>query len=190
MSYVSILLKPPSRRNITKVSTLFQYIHHKHLLRVTFKVDIQQAQRHSSVRFNTINDTIVDALYCLQNGLLLLPIATRRKLSDFSNEFSSLVIITNLHSSAKAEIYVGSNKLSGGGTYYEVDNFIRHKEYNKPEYAYDIAVVRVKEEIEFNNNVKAIELSTDEIPEGAVAQLTGWGLLSVSKETMCRVNNY
>lgn len=40
-------------------------------------------------------------------------------------------------------------------------------------------------EIEFNENVQPIELSPDDVPEGSVAQLTGWGYLDVRRVKIC-----
>ncbi|XP_055301507.1 chymotrypsin-2-like [Sitodiplosis mosellana] len=77
----------------------------------------------------------------------------------------------------RLNIYVGSNDLKTGGTSYNVDKKIIHEQYNNPAYAYDIAVVRVQGSIELNDKVKTIEYSSEEVPDGAVLQLTGWGAL-------------
>ncbi|XP_055321368.1 chymotrypsin-1-like [Sitodiplosis mosellana] len=82
-------------------------------------------------------------------------------------------------SAKNLEIYVGSNDLKNGGTSYKVEKIIAHEQYNKPAYAYDIAVVRVQGSITFSDKVKTIEYSSEEVPDGAVLQLTGWGTLQV-----------
>lgn len=78
------------------------------------------------------------------------------------------------------EIYVGSNDLQSGGTYYKIERFLAHEEYNKPSFANDVAVIRVQGKIALNDKVQTIEYSSEEVPDGAVLQLTGWGRLQVS----------
>ncbi|XP_055321370.1 chymotrypsin-1-like [Sitodiplosis mosellana] len=78
------------------------------------------------------------------------------------------------------KVLVGTNSLTSGGTQYEIEKVIRHESYGDPPYAYDIGLIQVKGSIEFNDKVKPIEYSADEVPEGSVAQLTGWGRLSTS----------
>lgn len=62
------------------------------------------------------------------------------------------------------------------GTYYGIEKFIAHENHDNPRYAYDIAVVRTNQTIEYNDKVQPIKCSSDEVQEGAVAQLFGWGL--------------
>lgn len=81
---------------------------------------------------------------------------------------------------ASLDILVGTNDLKNGGTYYRVDEFYAHENHNEPMYANDIAVIRVKETIEFNDRVQPIEPSSEEVPNNAEVILTGWGSLSVS----------
>lgn len=76
---------------------------------------------------------------------------------------------------------VGTKSLKANGTVYSVKKFISHENYDKPNYANDIAVIRPTESIEFTKNVQPIKYATEEAAEGAFAQLTGWGRLSVSR---------
>lgn len=69
--------------------------------------------------------------------------------------------------------------MSGDGTTYSIERSIIHENYDNPLYANDIALLLVDGTIEFNKNVQPIELSSDDVPEGSVAQLTGWGYLDV-----------
>lgn len=78
------------------------------------------------------------------------------------------------------EIMVGSQNLNEPGTYYKTEKYIKHEKHNQPIYANDIAVLRVEGSIEFNDKVKPIELSSEEVPDGSDLQLTGWGRLSVN----------
>lgn len=49
------------------------------------------------------------------------------------------------------EILVGTNNLTKGGKYYKVENFTTHEHFNSPIFAYDIAVIKLQEKIEFND---------------------------------------
>lgn len=40
---------------------------------------------------------------------------------------------------------------------------------------YDVAVVQVKNNIEFNERVKPIKFSSNTVPVGATVRQTGWG---------------
>lgn len=74
---------------------------------------------------------------------------------------------------------VGTNSLKGNGDYYNAERLIRHEQYDILEYGYDIAVVEVSGSISFNDKVQPISFSRKEAPDGALAQLTGWGKLNV-----------
>ena len=83
------------------------------------------------------------------------------------------------------EVLVGTNQRNSGGKPYKVEKFIVHEEYKQKSEASivrskDIALIRVKGPIEFNEKVQSINYYTKEIPPGTVLQLTGWGRLSVS----------
>lgn len=76
-------------------------------------------------------------------------------------------------------ILVGTNDLKTGGKYYTAKRFVLHESFNNPRLSYDIALIQVKQTIEFNDRVKPIELSSEEVPDDAVLQLTGWGKITV-----------
>lgn len=76
------------------------------------------------------------------------------------------------------EILVGTNNLKEGGTYYKVENYIKHPKFNQPNFANDIALIRVNGSITLNTKVQSIEFSSDEVPENSTLQLTGWGRLT------------
>lgn len=75
---------------------------------------------------------------------------------------------------------VGTIDLKSSGTRYEVENFIRHEEYDKPEFANDIAVIRVKGEIKFNDKVQPIKYSDKFIKGDTYVDMFGYGKLKVS----------
>lgn len=85
--------------------------------------------------------------------------------------------VLNRQSARSVEVLVGTNDLTKGGKYYKVAKLQAHEHYNNPSFAYDIAVILLKDKIEFNDKVKAIELARDDVPDGAQVQLTGWGRL-------------
>lgn len=79
------------------------------------------------------------------------------------------------------EILVGTNDLESGGVKYKIAQAIKHEKYGTNGFSYDIGVLEVRKEIEFNEKVQPIKYSAEEVPAGAIAQLTGWGYTSVSK---------
>lgn len=78
------------------------------------------------------------------------------------------------------DVLAGTNDLRKGGTYYKVEKLIAHANYNKPQFANDIGLIRIKGRIEFNDRIKPIACAREEVPDSAKVQLTGWGRLSVS----------
>lgn len=74
---------------------------------------------------------------------------------------------------------VGSNQWKSG-VHYKSKEFIIHESYNKPAYAYDIALVRVQTPIEFSEKVQPIKLSSKVVGAGSNLLVTGWGRLGVN----------
>lgn len=58
---------------------------------------------------------------------------------------------------------------------------MRHHHYVPQNIQNDIAVVKVKGVIEFNQGVQPIRISASPIPAGSHVQLTGWGKVHVNK---------
>lgn len=79
------------------------------------------------------------------------------------------------------KISVGTNDLSNGSIYYQPDKFIAHNRYFKPTYHNDIGLVRLSRKVEFNDKVRLIEFSKNEIPLNSTLTLTGFGKLGVNK---------
>lgn len=84
---------------------------------------------------------------------------------------------------------VGTNSLNSGGTRYNLEKILVHEQYNKPALAYDISLIRVQRDIQFNAKVKSIELEKTQVPAGTELVATGWGLLSVTKMVFNVKNN-
>lgn len=85
----------------------------------------------------------------------------------------------NRQSPANIEILVGTNDLAKGGQYFQVKSFVMHEDYNRPQFANDIAIVKLSESIEYNDKVQPISYDDEEVPDGAELQLTGWGRMRV-----------
>lgn len=79
------------------------------------------------------------------------------------------------------EIVVGTNDLKSGGTRYKVERFIGHEKYDKPQFAFDIAIIRVKGEIEFNDKVQPIKYSDKFVEANTKLDIFGWGKSKVSQ---------
>lgn len=75
---------------------------------------------------------------------------------------------------------MGIVDLKSDGTRYEVEKFISHDQYDVPQFANDIALIRIKEEIEFNDEVQPIKYSNKFIEEDTYLEVFGWGKLRVS----------
>lgn len=83
--------------------------------------------------------------------------------------------------SLNIEIVVGTNEWNAGGTRYNVSDIIVHDgySYGSSDYINDIALVRVRSPIQFNERVQPITYTANEVPPGTKLQSTGWGRLSV-----------
>ncbi|CAK1548128.1 unnamed protein product [Leptosia nina] len=64
---------------------------------------------------------------------------------------------------------VGTNKLDSGGDQYELEKIIEHEEYNKSSLIFDIGVIKVKKDIQFDEKVKKISLPSSNTPAGVEA---------------------
>lgn len=80
------------------------------------------------------------------------------------------------------EVLVGTNNLKAGGTRYKTNKTFIHEDYDKSNYAYDIALLRVQSPIEFNSKVQPIEISHKVIQPGTPLKVTGWGFITASCE--------
>lgn len=78
------------------------------------------------------------------------------------------------------KILVGTNRLNSGGSRYSVASYIGHKEHDRPHFANDIGLVRVKDSIKFNEKVQPIKYSKKYVEGGVQLRLTGWGLTDSS----------
>lgn len=79
------------------------------------------------------------------------------------------------------EILVGTNLKDGsGGKYYKVEKVIRHEKHDRPRRANDVALIRLKMPIEFNEKVQPIKISAKKIAEGENLLVSGFGSQRVS----------
>lgn len=75
---------------------------------------------------------------------------------------------------------MGTNQWKSGGTHYETEKFIIHENYNNPQHAYDIGLIRVQTPIKFSEKVQPIKLSEKVVGADENLQVTGWGKPQVS----------
>jgi V8-like Glu-specific endopeptidase len=58
---------------------------------------------------------------------------------------------------------------------YEIEKFINHEQYEKKEVYHDIALIKLKKNVEFTQNVRPACLSLSEIDAGTKLTVTGFG---------------
>ena len=58
-----------------------------------------------------------------------------------------------------------------------IDQIFIHPNYNPPSTGldYDVALIKLREPIRFNNNVRPVSLPTRDLPPGTNCYVTGWG---------------
>ncbi|XP_017770707.1 PREDICTED: chymotrypsin-1-like [Nicrophorus vespilloides] len=78
-------------------------------------------------------------------------------------------------SSSSLTVVTGTNKLDKAGASYPVAKVIHHEDYNSFLLQHDIALIKVKEAIEFNEKVQPIALADQELEDGEDCVLSGWG---------------
>lgn len=78
-------------------------------------------------------------------------------------------------------VYIKERKVLVGdiyvskGTVYEIEDGFAHPNYNHSGALYDIGLMKTKTDIEFNENVKLIEISKENVDPEANAVVSGWG---------------
>ncbi|XP_066594933.1 transmembrane protease serine 9-like [Prorops nasuta] len=76
-------------------------------------------------------------------------------------------------------VVVGITELNKHGDEYKVESYLAHPDYDSYKFVNDIGIIKLAEDIKFNDKVKSIELLSEE-PKEEVNEvvLTGWGRLS------------
>lgn len=74
------------------------------------------------------------------------------------------------------EIQAGSLLLSSGGVRVPVATVTVHPNYNSN--GHDVAVLRLRNSLTFNSNIAAIKLATEDPPNDATVDISGWGAIS------------
>lgn len=120
---------------------------------------------------------MITAAHCIQEYCIFLyPIAVIKLFIKIISFFVFRKLPQHI------EILVGTTKLFSGGTLYKVNETIIHDLYYKETLEYDIALVRPKIPIQFNEfNVQPITYSSKEVPPNAELLASGWGKWTVSK---------
>lgn len=83
-------------------------------------------------------------------------------------------------------VVVGTHLLSAGGVRFQSSRIINHEEYNRARLTNDISVVQVAGTFTYTDLVQPIGIGFGTIGE-ADAQVSGWGLLTVSVITLTKV---
>lgn len=87
---------------------------------------------------------------------------------------------SNAFTAGGLTIYAGSSYTNQSGILIEVSDVIEHPNFNADTVDYDISILRLATDLTFSNSINQINLPelNQEIPIGADAVVTGWGLLS------------
>lgn len=78
----------------------------------------------------------------------------------------------------KTKARVGSKNNIDGGLMVDIFESYPHKNFNKHSLDYDFALFHLIKPLQFSDKVKPIALpsANDELPEGTLCQLSGWGM--------------
>lgn len=79
------------------------------------------------------------------------------------------------------KVITGTNLLDEGGDAYEVEKLIPHAKYDSEDISNDIALVQLKGNITYRDNVKPVQLPVEDTPSGRKLLLSGWGTTAVRK---------
>lgn len=94
------------------------------------------------------------------------------------DQFKSFLFFTL--SGVLIEVVVGTNTWRSGGQRYRAKMYYTHGWYNNPSGAYDIGLIRIDGDIQYNDKVNWIALWPDAPPSGTMLVATGWGRTRVS----------
>ncbi|KAH8355423.1 hypothetical protein KR084_005467, partial [Drosophila pseudotakahashii] len=83
---------------------------------------------------------------------------------------------SNVSPANTLSIQAGSLLLSSGGVNIPVATVTVHPNYQGK--GYDVAVLRLARSLTFGSNIAAIELATDDPPNDATVDISGWGAIS------------
>lgn len=78
-------------------------------------------------------------------------------------------------------VLVGTNQLSYGGEIYTVAAVFIHHYWDSKKMIHDIALLKLKSDIQFNPKVTPIPLNSQIIVPGTILTLSGWGFISFPK---------
>lgn len=74
----------------------------------------------------------------------------------------------------------GSNNQHSGGTVFQINHVIIHREYNFTSKLNDLAILKTATDIPFDNNTQPIALVNETIPKGSRVVISGWGQTSAN----------
>ncbi|XP_045460105.1 chymotrypsin-1-like [Harmonia axyridis] len=76
---------------------------------------------------------------------------------------------------SRLSVVAGTNSLDGTGKRYTIQRGILHPSYDRTRSTSDIAILKLRETISFNEKIKTINLPKVDTPRGVQLTLTGWG---------------
>ena len=79
------------------------------------------------------------------------------------------------------EVYLGTNSPTERGILFKSEEITHHDGYYAERRRHNIALVKVKGKIVFNDRVQPIELSKEDVPANATVQVYGFGGTTVKK---------
>lgn len=145
-----------------------------------YQCSLQTSSKHLCGCAIISRDFVLTAAHCIVryefHWLYLLKCVDSS--DNLTSAFFSSSKTANLTSS-EIDIVVGTNEWKTGGTHYDVTETIVHDRYNSSDYLNDIALLRVRSPIEFNEKIQPITYTAKEVPPGTKLQFTGWGFLMV-----------
>lgn len=97
---------------------------------------------------------------------------------QFYLKLFSLFSKTSNLTSSEIDIVAGTIEWKSG-THYGVSDIIVHEQFNLSLLLNDIALLRVKTPIKFNEKIQPIKYTANIVPPRTKLKTTGWGLLKV-----------
>uniref|UniRef100_A0A182HNZ8 trypsin n=1 Tax=Anopheles arabiensis TaxID=7173 RepID=A0A182HNZ8_ANOAR len=90
--------------------------------------------------------------------------------------------VTNVNVTNLTVVRVGTNDIYEGGSMYQIDRVIPHERYSAITIRNDVALLRLKTPIKFEEHVEKIELNEELVPINATLTIVGWGFVGWNKE--------
>lgn len=80
-------------------------------------------------------------------------------------------------------IRTGSNEHASGGSIVKVEQIIVHAGFNSRTIDYDFALLKLSDPLKFTGKLSAIKLPNEQIEDGSICLVSGWGTTQNSSES-------